>query len=79
VIITLGKGGILFNQGKQLRQIPAYKVNVVDTTSAGDAFVAGFSGCSEPRRIDREFCELWTSCCSPYYQSPRNTVIIAQY
>jgi len=42
VVIKLGdQGSLLYENGKFIR-IPAYATKVVDTTGAGDAFVAGF-------------------------------------
>ena len=43
VIITLGEKGALIAQGEQSRFVPAFKVNVVDTPGAGDAFTAGMA------------------------------------
>lgn len=40
VTITLGKKGTLLVQGKQQQIIPSIEVNAIDTTGAGDAFVA---------------------------------------
>lgn len=43
VIVTLGeKGAALITKGKA-EIIPAYKVNAVDTTAAGDSFIGGLS------------------------------------
>ncbi len=39
---TLGESGVLAWDGKQLIQSAAYRVNVADTTGAGDIFRAGF-------------------------------------
>jgi len=39
---TLGDNGVLAWDGKQLYQLSAYSVPVVDTTGAGDIFHAGF-------------------------------------
>jgi sulfofructose kinase len=39
---TLGENGVLAWDGKQLLNIAAYSVPVVDTTGAGDIFHAGF-------------------------------------
>ncbi|MFQ3610971.1 MAG: ribokinase [Fimbriimonadales bacterium] len=42
-VLTLGANGVLcWHEGELVYQ-PAYAVSVVDTTSAGDAFVAGFT------------------------------------
>ncbi|ABZ84966.1 ribokinase [Heliomicrobium modesticaldum Ice1] len=50
LIVTMGEKGVLFNASglndsgdSNLRRIPAFSVPVVDTTAAGDAFVAGFA------------------------------------
>jgi fructokinase len=42
--LTLGARGALVRRGADLLRIPAEVVPVVDTTGAGDAFVAGFLG-----------------------------------
>ncbi len=43
VIVTLGEKGALIVSPGQVQQIEAYRVNVVDTTAAGDAFIGGFA------------------------------------
>lgn len=43
VILTKGKEGVSFYEGDQLASIPAYKVEAVDTTGAGDSFNGGFA------------------------------------
>ncbi|NWF64156.1 MAG: ribokinase [Chloroflexi bacterium] len=43
VIATLGSKGALLVTSAQVTQVDAYKVNVVDTTAAGDAFIGGFA------------------------------------
>ena len=43
VIVTLGSKGALFVTSTQVTHIDAYKVSVVDTTAAGDAFIGGFA------------------------------------
>lgn len=43
VVLTLGgQGAFLFAEGQE-EHVPAFPVKVVDTTAAGDAFVAGFA------------------------------------
>jgi len=43
VIVTLGSKGALLVSGTQVKQVDTYKVNIVDTTAAGDAFIGGFA------------------------------------
>ena len=43
VIVTLGKNGALIVTDTQVTYIDSYKVDVVDTTAAGDAFIGGFA------------------------------------
>ncbi len=42
VVIKCGKNGCVYVDDKGACQIHAYPVNVIDTTGAGDSFVAGF-------------------------------------
>lgn len=41
VIITLGRNGVYVNDGEKSDIIPAFKVQAIDTTGAGDAFNGG--------------------------------------
>lgn len=43
VIVTLGSKGALLVTSTQVTHVDAYKINVVDTTAAGDAFIGGFA------------------------------------
>lgn len=43
VIITLGSGGSIFNQGESLSRVSARKVKVVDTTAAGDTYIGALA------------------------------------
>ena len=43
VIVTLGANGALFVSSKEVTHVNTYKVEVVDTTAAGDAFIGGFA------------------------------------
>jgi sugar/nucleoside kinase (ribokinase family) len=43
VALTLGADGCLIATPKELVHVPAYKVDVLDTTGAGDAFMGGLS------------------------------------
>lgn len=42
LIITLGDQGAMYHDGQTVVNVPAKTINVVDTTGAGDSFVAGF-------------------------------------
>lgn len=54
VIITLGPKGLFFkNQGEEI-WIKAYKVKVIDTTGAGDAFLGAFACALSEERPIRE-------------------------
>ena len=43
IIVTLGSKGALVVSDKQVTHVDAYKVEVLDTTAAGDAFIGGFA------------------------------------
>jgi ribokinase len=43
VVVTLGHRGALLAREGETGRVPAFTVTAVDTTAAGDAFVAGFS------------------------------------
>ena len=43
VIVTLGNQGALIVNNTQVEHVATYKVDVVDTTAAGDAFIGGFA------------------------------------
>ncbi len=43
VIVTLGEKGALLVHADSARHAPGFAVDVVDTTAAGDAFIAGFA------------------------------------
>lgn len=43
IVVTLGDQGVLVVEGDRFEKITAYKVPVVDTTAAGDAFAGAFA------------------------------------
>jgi sugar/nucleoside kinase (ribokinase family) len=43
VAVTIGADGCLIAGGGKMVQVPPFKVNVVDSTGAGDAFMGGLS------------------------------------
>ncbi|HXS93364.1 MAG TPA: ribokinase [Candidatus Limnocylindrales bacterium] len=58
VIVTLGANGALLATNERVEHIPPYKVDAVDTTGAGDAFIGSFAyflaaGNSETESIAR--------------------------
>lgn len=58
VIVTLGANGALFAGAQSMEHAPAHRVEPVDTSGAGDAFIGSFacflgSGCAESEAIAR--------------------------
>ncbi len=58
VIVTLGENGALYAGEDGMQHIPPYRVQPVDTTGAGDAFIGSFAtflaeGCAETQAIER--------------------------
>lgn len=45
VLVTLGGNGTMLVTNERLQTFPAYKVKAVDTTAAGDCFLAAFLSC----------------------------------
>lgn len=43
VAVTMGTDGCIIATKEKMAHVPAFKVNVVDTTGAGDAFMGGLS------------------------------------
>ena len=43
IIVTMGKEGVMLLDGEGERIFPAFRVNPVDTTAAGDSFLGGFA------------------------------------
>lgn len=41
VVVTLGKDGAIISNGIDIEELPGYQVKAVDTTGAGDGFMAG--------------------------------------
>jgi sulfofructose kinase len=45
VVITLGKSGLIWQNAGGAGRLPAFTVDVKDTTGAGDVFHGAFAGC----------------------------------
>ena len=43
VVITLGERGLIWQRGQDTGNLPAFKINAIDTTGAGDAFHGAFA------------------------------------
>ncbi len=43
VVIKCGSAGCVYSDGKVTKNVPSFKVSAIDTTGAGDSFVAGFT------------------------------------
>ncbi|HPX00340.1 MAG TPA: PfkB family carbohydrate kinase, partial [Sedimentibacter sp.] len=43
LIVTMGSKGVKYFDGNELKEIPSNKVDVVDTTGAGDTFCGGLA------------------------------------
>jgi ribokinase len=62
VIVTLGANGALLITKDTAKHVPAFKVDVVDTTAAGDAFIGGFA-CALLRGIELEQAVRYANAC----------------
>jgi fructokinase len=52
VLVTFGRKGAAFRWGGAAGRVPGFKVDAVDSTGAGDGFVAGFLSCLLRSRED---------------------------
>jgi ribokinase len=57
VVVTLGAGGALWTDGQREVRVPAVPATVVDSTGAGDAFMAGLLAARAAGRGPREALE----------------------
>ncbi len=63
VVITCGKNGGLYYDGKEFWEYPAFRVNAVDTNGSGDVFHGAFA-CGIARGFDYKKCCLFSSAVS---------------
>jgi ribokinase len=62
VIVTLGANGALIVSSQQVTHVNTYKVEVVDTTAAGDAFIGGFASALLQNRSLEEAVRYGCAC-----------------
>jgi ribokinase len=62
VIVTLGANGVLIISKVITKHIPPFKVDVVDTTAAGDAFIAGFASALLENKALEEAVRYGSAC-----------------
>ncbi|GAA0125771.1 ribokinase [Clostridium sp. CTA-19] len=62
LIITNGENGVWYFDGKEVVNIPAKKVKVIDTTGAGDTFVGTFAGAIANKFALKEAIEFGVKC-----------------
>lgn len=58
LLITMGSQGVMYYDGQKATVAPSQKLEVVDTTGAGDSFVAGFATGIANKRSMKEAVEL---------------------
>ncbi|KAB2673513.1 fructoselysine 6-kinase [Brucella tritici] len=71
VVITCGKRGSFYDNGRQLYSAGSVPMNVVDTCGAGDSFIASFlvalffEGCSEEEALQKAAVSASETCTHP--------------
>lgn len=79
VVIKLGKDGVYIKNNEFEEVIPSYRVEVVDTTGAGDSFVAGFlTGLDKGMNI-RECAELGQATAAHCVQAIGSTTGVVDF
>jgi fructokinase len=62
VAVTLGKEGTMISNGQNMEMVPSIKVDSIDSTGAGDAFVGAtlyqLARATEPKRVLEDFEQL---------------------
>ncbi|MBN2118875.1 MAG: ribokinase [Anaerolineales bacterium] len=62
VIVTLGANGALIVTKEMTKHVPAFEVEVVDTTAAGDAFIGGFASALLQNKLLEEAVRYGCAC-----------------
>ena len=62
VIVTLGANGALIVNRELTKHIPSFKVDVVDSTAAGDAFIGGFASALLQNKSMEEAVQYGCAC-----------------
>lgn len=62
VLVKLGSKGCLFQSAEESFIIPAFSVEAVDTTGAGDSFMAGYCAALLDGKLPREAAEYACKC-----------------
>ena len=74
VIVTLGDKGVLYINQEEVIQEPAFLIETVDTTAAGDAFIGGlassFASGKELRESLRYACACGALACTKFGAQP---------
>lgn len=73
VFISLGEKGLYYNDGVNKRHIPAHKINVVNATGAGDAFMAALVYCFY-KDFDIDYSARFAMAASVLALSHENTI-----
>ena len=64
VAATCGADGVLLVDGEGSQRVPAFEIEVVDTTGCGDAFSAGFMRGLSLGRAPADAARLGSACAS---------------
>ena len=64
MIVTVGDKGSIYSDGEEIGYYPAFDVEVLDTTGAGDAFFSGVCAGLTYGKTLRESCEIGTRIAS---------------
>ena len=62
VIVTLGANGALVVTKDMTKHVPAFEIEVVDTTAAGDAFIGGFASALLQNKLLEEAVRYGCAC-----------------